>query len=40
MILTHVITVKFMGGLEATLRAEAQPKLERLKGAWKPRALR
>jgi nucleotide-binding universal stress UspA family protein len=27
-ILTHVITVKFMGGLEATLRAEAQPRLE------------
>jgi nucleotide-binding universal stress UspA family protein len=27
-ILTHVITVKFMGGLEATLKAEAQPKLE------------
>jgi nucleotide-binding universal stress UspA family protein len=27
-ILTHVITVKFLGGLEATLRAEAEPKLE------------
>lgn len=27
-ILTHVITVKFMGGLDATLKAEAQPKLE------------
>ena len=27
-ILTHVITVLFLGGLDATLRAEAQPKLE------------
>jgi nucleotide-binding universal stress UspA family protein len=27
-ILAHVITVKFMGGLEATLRAEAEPRLE------------
>ncbi len=27
-ILTHVITVHFLGGLEATLRTEAQPKLE------------
>ena len=30
-ILTHVITVLFLGGLEATLRAEAQPKLEKQK---------
>jgi len=27
-ILTHVITVLFLGGLEATLRREAEPKLE------------
>jgi len=27
-ILTHVITVKFLGGLEATLKAEAEPRLE------------
>ncbi len=27
LILTHVITVKFMGGMEASLRAEAEPKL-------------
>jgi nucleotide-binding universal stress UspA family protein len=27
-ILAHVITVKFMGGLEATIKAEAQPKIE------------
>jgi nucleotide-binding universal stress UspA family protein len=27
-ILTHVVTVKFVGGLEAKLRAAAQPKLE------------
>lgn len=27
-ILTHVITVKFLGGLDAALRAEALPKLE------------
>jgi nucleotide-binding universal stress UspA family protein len=27
-ILTHVITVLFLGGLEASLRAEAKPKLE------------
>ena len=27
-ILTHVVTVLFLGGLEATLRAEAEPKLE------------
>ena len=26
-ILTHMITVKFMGGLEASLKAEAQPKI-------------
>jgi len=30
-ILTHVITVLFLGGLEATLRAEAQPTLEKQK---------
>ncbi len=30
-ILTHVITVLFLGGFEATLRAEAQPKLEKQK---------
>jgi nucleotide-binding universal stress UspA family protein len=30
-ILTHVVTVLFLGGLEATLRAEAQPKLEKQK---------
>ena len=30
-ILTHVITVLFLGGLEATLRAEAEPKLEKQK---------
>ncbi len=27
-VLAHVITVKFLGGLEASLQAEAQPKLE------------
>lgn len=27
LILTHVVTVKFLGGLEATIRAEAEPKL-------------
>jgi len=30
-ILTHVVTVLFLGGLEATLRAEAEPKLEKQK---------
>lgn len=30
-ILTHVITVQFLGGLEATLRAEAEPLLAREK---------
>jgi len=30
-ILTHVITVLFLGGLEATLRIEAEPKLEKQK---------
>jgi nucleotide-binding universal stress UspA family protein len=30
-ILTHVITVRFLGGLEATLRAEAEPKLAKQK---------
>jgi nucleotide-binding universal stress UspA family protein len=30
-ILTHVVTVLFLGGLEATLRAEAEPKLEEQK---------
>jgi nucleotide-binding universal stress UspA family protein len=30
-ILTHVITVLFMGGMEAALRAEAEPKLEEQK---------
>src|SRR4030042_27881 len=30
-ILTHVITVLFLGGLEATLRAEAEPTLEKQK---------
>lgn len=27
LILTHVVTVKFLGGLEAAIRAEAEPKL-------------
>ena len=30
-ILTHVVTVLFLGGLEATLRAEAEPTLEKQK---------
>jgi nucleotide-binding universal stress UspA family protein len=31
-ILTHVVTVKFLGGMEAAIRTEAEPKLEAHKG--------
>jgi nucleotide-binding universal stress UspA family protein len=38
-ILTHVITVKFLGGLEASWRAEAQPLLEAQKSRLEAQGL-
>ncbi len=39
-ILTHVITVKFLGGLEASWRAEAQPKLAAQKAQLEAQGLK